>query len=146
MTPTRIVLLSLIAPALCALAVDDPGSDDAKRAAERASYQAYVDALDSQCDMQIEDLAAMIPTDQIKALRSEHYDWRLQRDLRCADTGRKSSDELAELCCLSKVTSDYYDRRELQIREIEARRAKTQGTNADSPSSEMIVTEIDCNF
>jgi hypothetical protein len=130
MAHIRFTYLAIIVPVLCALSLeqDAPGFDDNLRGGdERATLQGYVDSLDWQCDAQIDGLATMIPTDQVDALRREHYAWRLQRDLQCKETGRKSSIELAEAECLLKMTSDYFDRREVEISEFEAELAKKLG-------------------
>jgi len=141
MTLIRLAMLCAIAPALCALSTDDHEgcvasaehamscSEDAGPARdERALLCQYVDSLDWQIDAQIEEIAANIPTERIEALRNEHYAWRLQRDLQCNEAGRKSTDELAELRCLSERSGHYFDLREAELSLLEAARAQKPDT------------------
>jgi hypothetical protein len=87
----------------------------------RESLESYVYQLDLQCDSQIDDLASLVPLRDVERLRAEHYAWRVWRDVSCAHAGRDSSDPLAELNCRSDATGAYFDRRELEIAELEER-------------------------
>ena len=121
--PFPILLLSTITPLLAALSLVDNefGGGD-----EREKLERYVDSLDWYCDSQIEQIAALIPTEEVEHLRREHYAWRLHRDFHCADVARESSDRLAELQCLADATSQYFDRREAEIGELEAKLAQSE--------------------
>ncbi len=122
MTGSRLLLLSLVVPVLCGGAV---------RLGDRPALEAYLHELMVQVEAQIEEIAAAIPPREVERLRSEHYAWELQRDTYCADAGRNSTNELRELECLAELTSQYFDRRELEISKLPI--AAQQGNEADRP-------------
>lgn len=80
----------------------------------------------------------MIPPGEVERLRSQHYAWKLHRDIHCADAGRNASDELGELQCLADLTSQYFDRREIELSEIEARRADVPGEESSPPTRALV--------
>src|SRR5881628_2835000 len=101
MKRTGFALLTLIVPVLCALDIEQdapcvPSAEPAMSCAEdskgpfdeRAQLQQYAHDLNLQCDDQVEYLATVIPADRVKALRKEHYEWRLERDFQCVEAGR----------------------------------------------------------
>lgn len=119
MTPIQSMPLVLIVPVLCAtnLMLDgEPRVGD-----RRYELEMYVHQLTAFCDLQIEEIASAIASADIEALHSEHYAWKLNRDIYCAEAGLNSSDELGELNCLAEWTEEYFERRDVEIAEIEAR-------------------------
>ncbi len=124
-------LVSFLAAAAC-LAWDEDGDGDSADlfvcsfSAEsddeiRYELDVYIHQITALCDSQIEELAGVISPDDVERLRSEHYSWKTNRDIFCADAGRNSSDPLRDLECLSELTEEYFEQRELQLAEEEER-------------------------
>jgi hypothetical protein len=112
----------LIAPFLCgtdiASAVED---DQAPPSDQHRKLELYVHHITALCDLKIDEISTMIPKKEVETLRSDHYAWKLDRDVRCAATARSEAGELRELECLAELSEEYLDRRESEIAEIEAR-------------------------
>ena len=91
----------------------------------REALRVYVSQLDEQTDSQIEDMESLISSELVHALREDHYDWRRARDIYCWEAGRNSSNDLEELECLEALTTLYYDQREVEISDLQARQGPT---------------------
>ena len=117
----RFNLIAAIVPLLCAtdiaLTLDDTQESFAD---QRRALEMYVHHLTALCDSQIEEISTMTPKHEVEKLRSDHYAWKLDRDLRCAATARSESGELRELECLAELSEEYFDRRESEIAELQA--------------------------
>lgn len=85
----------------------------------RYDVETHVHQLTILSDLQIEQIAATRSADEARRLRSEHYAWKLNRDVRCAEVGRRSSDAFAELDCLSAQSEEYLTRRAAELAESE---------------------------
>ena len=116
---TTVFLLALT-PFLLATVVLEPEDDQPKTDEEkRADLALFVHHLDGVIDSQIDEIVALDPTRNVAELRKSHYEWRLERDLRCAEKGLAESDRVAELECRAQAGEKYYQDRELEIAELE---------------------------
>jgi hypothetical protein len=130
MASVRLLLFLLILPAHFATASQvEPFKSDLA-GDQRSAFERFVYHLTVICDGQIDDIAALIPEQAVASLRDEHYAWKLERDIMCAEIARTEPGELRELHCLSEATSEYFDWRELQIGELEEAAYANQKTDA----------------
>jgi len=60
----------------------------------RYELEVYNHSLPWLCDIQIEEIASFLPPLEAEALRNEHYAWKLQRDVDCAEADRNASGPL----------------------------------------------------
>ena len=117
------LVLIVVSPLLLATDIsispeDAPRSDDEKR----EILERYNHEVDGVIELQIQEIAALVPTGEIERLRKNHYAWKLERELECSEKGRSESDRLAELECRSKAAEIYYQDLELRIVALEEKR------------------------
>ncbi|MCH9015883.1 MAG: hypothetical protein IH877_09395 [Gemmatimonadetes bacterium] len=101
--------------------IDDSQEDPSDR---RYELEQYVYDLTWICDIQINEIAAMIPEREVEKLRNDHYVWKIDRDIQCAKIGRTESGELREFECLAELSEAYFTQRELEISDLESLRDK----------------------
>src|SRR5262245_13616796 len=89
---------------------------------QREALRSYLSELDQMSEFQIEDIASLISSEKVHALREDHYQWRRDRDTYCWEVGRNSSDDRAELECLVALSEAYYDQRDVEISHLEEMR------------------------
>jgi hypothetical protein len=92
----------------------------------RYDLELYIHQVTEFCDMQIEEIAALISESETEELRKEHYAWKLERGIKCAEVGRTDPDEFSELECLAQDSESYFEKREREIAELKERRAKSK--------------------
>ena len=86
MRQLQLLLIVLIAPMMCATSFAHCVRQAGSRPLDvRSQLEAYVYRLTAICDTQIDEIARMIPPQEVEQIRKEHYAWKLDRDLRCAE-------------------------------------------------------------
>lgn len=99
-----------------------PYAGELGEAERREELRTYVAELDEQCEAQLEELASLVPSEKVRALRDEHREWMRGRDDYCAEVGRNAQNTLAELECLADLTGTYYDERDVELSRLHAER------------------------
>ena len=123
----QFTMVAPMALLLCGLSVEQEADTTNTTSNDRRyELELYIHQLTELCDMQIEELSKLISEDEIKDLRKEHYAWKLDRDIRCAEIGRTDPNEFSELECLAGASEAYFERRELEIVALEERRAESK--------------------
>ena len=122
MEKAQIALLLFSIPVLCATDMSTAGPGPVSED-PYLDLKVYIHEITDRIAIQIDHLAHLIDEADVEALRREHYEWRLSRDLECYEVGRGASHRLVELECLSEKSEDYFV-------ELEARVAASQDGDA----------------
>ncbi|MFO0691823.1 MAG: hypothetical protein U0900_24220 [Myxococcota bacterium] len=103
--------------------VDD--LDKQSEVERRSSFERFIYVLDGVIEQQIEEIATLDPAANLGSLRRAHYDWKLSRDLKCAEVGRTEPADLKELECRSNLSEEYYQKLEERIAELQSLAGKS---------------------
>jgi hypothetical protein len=95
--------------------------DGSTQGDSRETLETYVSTLDDLTESQLLDIESLVPSEVVRSLRENFYEWRLGRDAYCWEIGRSSTNDLAELECLASFTESYFDQAEIEISRLEAR-------------------------
>ena len=134
----RLIFLASIAMFLCATDIEHIAEDgEPNHSDRRYGLELYVYQLTSLLDMQIDEIAEMIPEQEVEKLRSDHYTWKIERDIQCAKVGRTEPGELRELECLAELSEVYFERHEIEIGNLEIQRKKK-----DDPKQEVTPNNV----
>ena len=119
---SALALAATVLPARSSGLSVSAGLNDAALA-ERPRLETYIHQLTALVDQQLEELTEYLSSGEMQALRAEHYQWKLRRDLECAELGRRDPGDLAELDCLSLRTEEQFERFEVRLGELEQARS-----------------------
>lgn len=89
------------------------------------SLEVYVHDLEALVALQIAEISRLLSDEEATALQAEHYEWRLQRDIRCREKGLHDEGVDVELECLSAATEEYFVKMEDRLEALQSETSET---------------------
>jgi hypothetical protein len=126
MTRTAALLLAMFATALPVCRVSSAGGYSVPEGADpRRAHEEHLAYLKESVDRQMDELATLIPPNEVLSRRKLYYEWKLGLEIKCAEEGRNSQDPDSELICIGVATNAYFDALELELATLQESRAKS---------------------
>jgi hypothetical protein len=123
--------------AFSAWGLDIDYESDPQPMRKREELERYVYQLSVLVETQIEELSEFIPPPELEKIRSDHYSWKINRDVKCAEAGRNTDYQFAELDCLAVATEKYFEAFELRLAELESATVKDKPLESSASNSEL---------